>query len=84
MCSYQNIIMHIKQTITALDINYLLNCVTQIIKTNNELYCYSNEFHSHLPFDRLCSGSVRKEKPQAVQVCLSIFYQYTVIHINII
>ena len=19
----------------------------------NELYCYSNEFHSHLPFDRL-------------------------------
>ena len=20
---------------------------------NNELYCYSNEFHSHLPFDRL-------------------------------
>jgi hypothetical protein len=20
---------------------------------DNELYCYSNEFHSHLPFDRL-------------------------------
>jgi hypothetical protein len=20
---------------------------------NNELYCYSNEFHGHLPFDRL-------------------------------
>ena len=22
--------------------------------TDNELYCYSNEFHSHLPFDRSC------------------------------
>jgi hypothetical protein len=22
---------------------------------DNELYCYSNEFHSHLPFDRLSS-----------------------------
>jgi hypothetical protein len=24
-----------------------------LTNTDNELYCYSNEFHSHLPFDRL-------------------------------
>jgi hypothetical protein len=23
-----------------------------LTNTDNELYCYSNEFHSHLPFDR--------------------------------
>jgi hypothetical protein len=23
------------------------------LKLSNELYCYYNEFHSHLPFDRL-------------------------------
>ena len=25
-----------------------------LTNTDNELYCYSNEFHSHLPFDRPC------------------------------
>jgi hypothetical protein len=26
---------------------------------DNELYCYSNEFHGHLPFDRLWLNQVR-------------------------
>jgi hypothetical protein len=25
-----------------------------LTNTDNELYCYSKEFHSHLPFDRPC------------------------------
>ena len=25
-----------------------------LTNTDNELYCNSNEFHSHLPFDRQC------------------------------
>jgi hypothetical protein len=28
----------------------------------NELYCYSNEFHSHLPFDRLWLGTKGKKE----------------------
>jgi hypothetical protein len=30
----------------------------EIIAWDNELYCYSNEFHSHLPFDRICSNMI--------------------------
>jgi hypothetical protein len=29
-----------------------------LTKIDNELYCYSNEFHSHLPFDRLWINTV--------------------------
>ena len=31
-----------------------------LINIDSELYCYSNEFHSHLPFDRLWLDKVFK------------------------
>ena len=32
-----------------------------LTNTDNELYCYSNEFHSHLPFDRPWSELSEKD-----------------------
>ena len=40
---------------------------------DNELYCYSNEFHSHLPFDRL-SQKLKlnvSNAPFLIDVCLT-------------
>jgi hypothetical protein len=31
-----------------------------LTNTDNELYCYSNAFHSHLPFDRPWSDALKK------------------------
>ena len=31
-----------------------------LTNTDNELYCYSKEFHSHLPFDRPCLNQLDK------------------------
>ena len=33
-----------------------------LTNTDNELYCYSNEFHSHLPFDRPWINPCQYEK----------------------
>ena len=38
-----------------------------LTNTYNELYCYSNEFHSHLPFDRPCAIRPSYNRPQGVK-----------------
>jgi hypothetical protein len=45
---------------------------------DNELYCYSNEFHSHLPFDRLCANPHVEFKCALHQVFYQILYAYLI------